>query len=101
MALTDVQRESIYRLQLNEPNSLGYFKHLSQLAHDMRQSSVNVVESHSGMNRPKSLKLMDKIKEIGIAEVRGGGGGVPKTLHWADGVDSREVGLAALSGPLR
>lgn len=101
MALTDAQRESIYRLRLKEPNSQSYFKHLAELARNMRESSVNVVETYSGMNRPKSLALMRKIAELGIAKIHGGGAGVDTTLQWVDGVDSREVGRAALAGPLR
>jgi hypothetical protein len=58
MALTDAQREAIYRLARRDTNYVRFFKYLSALQLNMRQSSVAVVENHSGMNRTRSLELM-------------------------------------------
>ena len=92
MALTDAQREAIYRLRRKRPNADGLFKHLAELKHNMRETSLNVVETYSGLNRQLSLELMREIAETGVATVRGGGGGVASFLAWAEGIDSREIG---------
>lgn len=92
MALTDAQREAIYRLRLNKPQAIGLFKHLAELQRNMRQTSVSVVESSSGLNRKLSLELMHDIEKAGVAKVLGGGGGQESYLAWADSVDCREIG---------
>ncbi|HRP11673.1 MAG TPA: hypothetical protein PLK37_11605 [Terricaulis sp.] len=92
MALTDAQREAIYRLRRRRPNADGLFKHLAGLQRNMRETSVSTVEDASGLNRPLALELMREIAQAGVASVRGGGGGQESYLAWADGVDSREVG---------
>ena len=92
MALTDGQREAIYRLRLRKPIATGLFKHLAELQRNMRETSVSVVENASGLNRPLSLELMREIAETGVASVRGGGGGQESYLAWSDGVDCREIG---------
>ncbi len=91
MALTDAQREAIYRLRLRKPNATGLFKHLAQLQRNMRETSVSVVEQASGLNRQLSLELMREIAETGVATFRGGGGR-ESYLAWANEVDIREVG---------
>lgn len=58
----------------------------------LKETSLNVVETYSGLNKQGSLELMREIAETGVATVRGGGGGVASFLAWADGVDIREVG---------
>ena len=100
MALSDAQRERIYRLAQGERNYIRFFKYLSELQHNMKQSAVTVVESHSNLNRPSSLELMRKIAEIGVAEMHPGGGGQVSYLVWAPDVDIREVGRSA-DQPLR
>ena len=100
MALTDAQRERIYRLAQGERNYIRFFKYLSKLQHNMKQSAVTVVETHSNLNRKSSLDLMRMIAEIGVAEMHPGGGGQPSYLVWADDVDIREVGKSA-DKPLR
>jgi hypothetical protein len=100
MALSDAQRERIYRLAQGERNYIRFFKYLSELQHNMKQSAVTVVENHSNLNRKSSLELMRKIAEIGVAEMHHGGGGQPSSLLWAEGVDIREVGRSA-DKPLR
>jgi len=92
MALTDAQREAIYRLRLKKPNAVGLFKHLAELQRNMRETSVSVVETSSGLNRPLSLELMREIAETGVATVQGGHGARESYLAWADGVDCREIG---------
>ena len=66
----------------------------------MKETSLNVVETASGLNRQLSLELMREIAETGVATVRGGGGGVSSFLAWSDGVDIREVGKSTHE-PLR
>ena len=100
MALTDAQREAIYRLGRKQHNYTQFFKYLSALQLNMRQSSANVVENHSGLNRKNSLELMREIAATGVAEMHPGGGGEPSYLAWAEGVDIREVGRSA-DKPLR
>ena len=100
MALTDAQREAIYRLSRNQHNYTQFFKYLSELQHNMRQSAVTVVENHSGLNRKNSLDLMRKIAATGVAEMHPGGGGQSSYLAWANDVDIRDVGRAA-DRPLR
>lgn len=100
MALTDAQREAIYRLRLRKPSTNGLFKHLAELQRNMRKISVSVVESSSGLNRPLSLELMRDIAGTGVASVHGGGGGQESYLEWADGVDPRDVGKET-DAPLR
>lgn len=100
MALTDAQKERIYRLAQGERNYIRFFKYLSELQHNMRQSAVTVVENHSNLNRKASLDLMRKIAEIGVAKVHPGGGGQPSYLAWEGGIDIREVGRSA-DKPLR
>jgi hypothetical protein len=99
MPLTDAQREAIFRLGRRERNT-RFFKYLSQLQKNMRQSSADVVENHSGLNRENSLELMREIAAIGVAEMHPAGGGQPSYLAWKDGVDIREVGKSA-DQPLR
>ncbi|MEQ1619531.1 MAG: hypothetical protein ABL883_14445 [Terricaulis sp.] len=100
MPLTDGQREAIYRLRLKRPGATGLFNHLAGLQRNMRETSVSVVETSSGLNRHLSIELMNEIAEAGVATVHGGGGGKETYLSWADGVDSREVGNGA-DQPLR
>jgi hypothetical protein len=100
MALTDAQREAIYRLGRKQHNYTQFFKYLSALQLNMRQSSANIVENHSGLNRKNSLELMREIAATGVAEMHPGGGGEPSYLAWAEGVDIREVGRSA-DKPLR
>lgn len=100
MALTDAQREAIYRLGLKERSYTRYFKYLSALQLNMRQCSASVVETKSGLNRENALELMREIAEIGVAEFHPAGGGQPSYLAWKDGVDSRDVGRSA-DKPLR
>lgn len=99
MALTGEQREAIYRIAQRRPNTLQFFKYLSQLQLNMRQSSVSVVENHSGLNHKNSLDLMREIAATGVAEMHAGGG-QPSYLAWRDDVDIREVGNSA-DKPLR
>ncbi|QGZ94096.1 hypothetical protein [Terricaulis silvestris] len=99
MALTDAQREAIYRLARREQNYVRFFRYLSELKLNMRQSSVAVVEDHSGLNHKNSLDLMRQIAETGVAEMHSGGG-EPSYLMWRDDVDIREVGKSA-DKPLR
>lgn len=100
MPLTDAQREAIYRLAQGERNYIRFFRYLSALQHNMRQSAVTVVENHSNLNRTASLDLMRKIAAIGVAEMRHGGGDQPSYLAWGEDVDIRDVGKSA-DKPLR
>jgi hypothetical protein len=100
MALTGEQREAIYRLGRKQHGYTQFFKYLSALQKNMRQSSAEVVENHSGLNRKHSLELMREIAATGVAELHPGGGGQSSYLAWADGVDIREVGKSA-DTPLR
>jgi hypothetical protein len=95
MALTDAQREAIYRLGLKQRSYTLFFKYLSELQHNMKQSAVTVVETRSGLNRKHSLDLMREIAATGVAEMHHGGGGQVSYLAWANGVDIREVGKSA------
>ena len=74
MPLTDAQREAIYRLAQGERNYIRFFRYLSELQLNMRQSAVTVVEKHSNLNRKSSLDLMRKIAETGVAQMHTGGG---------------------------
>ncbi|MEZ5959990.1 MAG: hypothetical protein R3C30_06115 [Hyphomonadaceae bacterium] len=100
MPLSDAQREAIYRLGRKQHNYTQFFKYLSMLQKNMRQSSTEVVENHSGLNRPNSLELMREIAATGVAEFRHGGGGQSSYLAWGEGIDIREVGKSA-DQPLR
>jgi hypothetical protein len=92
MALTDLQREAIYRLRLKQPAVGGLLKHLAELKLNMRETSLNVVETYSGLNKQGSLELMREIAATGVATLGGGGGGVASYLAWADSIDIREIG---------
>ncbi len=92
MALTDAQREAIYRLRLKKPQAIGLFKHLAEMQQRRSKTSVSVVEDASGLNRPLSLELMREIAETGVASVQGGGGGQESYLEWAEGIDCRAIG---------
>ena len=100
MPLSDAQREAIYRLGRKQHNYTQFFKYLSMLQKNMRQSSADVVENHSGLNRKSSLELMREIEVTGVAKLHHGGGGQSSYLAWEDGVDIREVGRSA-DQPLR
>jgi hypothetical protein len=100
MPLTDAQREAIYRLGRSQHNYTQFFRYLSELQHNMRQSSVNVVENKSGLNHKNSLDLMRKIAETGVAKMHLGGGGQASYLAWSEEVDIRDVGRSA-DKPLR
>src|SRR5262245_20322410 len=100
MALTDAQREAIYRLAKREQNYVRFFRYLSELKLNMRQSSVAVVEDHSGLNTKLSLELMREIEKTGVAKLHKAGGGQASYLAWEDNVDIREVGKSA-DQPLR
>jgi hypothetical protein len=100
MALTDAQREAIYRLGRKQHNYTQFFKYLSALQKNMRQSSADVVENQSGLNRKNSLELMREIEATGVAKLHPGGGGQSSYLAWEEGVDIREVGKSA-DQPLR
>jgi hypothetical protein len=100
MALTDAQREAIFRLGRKDRNYTRFFKYLSELQRNMRQSTADVVENHSGLNRKNSLELMREIAATGVAELHPGGGGQSSYLAWAEDVDIREVGKSA-DKPLR
>ena len=71
MALTDAQREAIYRLRLKKPNANGLFKHLAEMQQRRSKTSVSVVEGSSGLSRTLSLELMREIAETGVAAVHG------------------------------
>lgn len=92
MALTDAQRERIFRLRRERPAVVGLLNHLAELQHKMNKTSLNVVETYSGLNSKGALELMREIEETGVANIRGGGGGVASYLEWAEGVDVREIG---------
>ncbi|MBS0386101.1 MAG: hypothetical protein JSS00_12215 [Proteobacteria bacterium] len=100
MALTDEQRESVYRLVRKQPKFKPFFDYLADLKHNMKESSLNVVETQSGLNKQGSLELMREIAATGVASVGGGGGGVSSYLVWADGIDIRDVGRSSRE-PLR
>jgi len=90
--LTDAQRESIYRIRRTRPQADGLFRHLAAYKIRIKETSLNVVETYSGLNRHGSLELMREIEQTGLATIHGGGGGVASFLTWADGIDIREVG---------
>jgi len=92
MAMTGEQRESIFRLRRERPAICGLLKHLAELKHNMRETSLNVVETYSGLNKQGSLELMRAIEKTGVATIGGGGGGVASFLKWAENVDVREIG---------
>ncbi|MFZ2031520.1 MAG: hypothetical protein WAU68_14500 [Vitreimonas sp.] len=92
MPLNDEQREGIYRLRLKQPAVGGLLRHLAELKLNMRETSLNIVETHSGLNKKGSLELMHEIARTGVATIGGGGGGVASFLKWADSVDVREIG---------
>lgn len=100
MALTDAQREAIYRLGRKQHNYTRFFKYLSELQRNMKQSSADVVENQSGLNRSHSLELMREIASTGVAKLHPGGGGHSSYLAWEDNVDIRDVGRSA-NMPLR
>ncbi|MBX3431587.1 MAG: hypothetical protein KF779_18525 [Hyphomonadaceae bacterium] len=58
----------------------------------MKETSLNVIETYSGLNKHGSLELMRELAETGLATLRGGGGGVASFLAWAENIDIREVG---------
>ncbi len=90
--LTDAQREAIYRIRRTRPQAEGLFKHLAGYKIRVKETSLNVVETHSGLNKHGSLELMRELAETGLATMRGGGAGVASFLAWADSIDIREVG---------
>jgi len=100
MALTDEQRESVYRLVKNQPNYRPFFSYLAGLKLNLKESSLNVVETQSGLNHQHSLELMRQIAATGLARVHPGGRGGPSYLSWADDIDIREVGRS-VDNPLR
>lgn len=100
MLITDAQHEELYRLRRRKPNAEGFFKHLAQLQRNMRETSVSVVETSSGLNRHLSLELMREIAQTGVASLHGGGGGKESYLAWSDGVDGREIAKITAT-PLR
>lgn len=99
MALTDAQREAIYRLGRKEKN-VRFFRYLSALKKNMRQSSADVVENQSGLNREFSIELMRDIAATGVAEYHAAGGGNSSYLAWGESIDIRDVGKSA-DQPLR
>lgn len=90
--LTDAQREAIYRIRRKRPQADGLFKHLAAYKIRVKETTLNVVETYSGLNKHGSLELMRDLADTGLATLRGGGGGVASFLAWADNVDIREVG---------
>ncbi len=94
MPLTDAQREAIYRLGRRERN-VRFFRYLSELKKNMRQSSADVVENQSGLNREFSIELMREIAATGVAEFHAAGGGNSSYLAWREDIDIREVGKSA------
>lgn len=94
MPLTDAQREAIYRLGRREKN-VRFFRYLSALQRNMRQTSADVVENQSGLNREFSIELMRDVAATGVAEYHAAGGGHSSYLAWADDIDIREVGKSA------
>jgi hypothetical protein len=61
----------------------------------MRQSSADVVENQSGLNREFSIELMREIAATGVAEFHAAGGGNSSYLAWRDDIDIRDVGKSA------
>jgi hypothetical protein len=90
--MTDLQREAIFRLRRERPAIGGLLRHLAELKHNMRETSLNVVETYSGLNKQGSLELMREVEKAGVAAIGGGGGGVASFLKWADNIDVREIG---------
>ncbi|MBK8542633.1 MAG: hypothetical protein IPL62_03100 [Caulobacteraceae bacterium] len=99
MPLSDAQREAIYRLGRKQHNYTQFFKYLSMLQKNMRQSSADVVENHSGLNRKNSLELMREIEATGVAKLHPAVA-ANQLFGWEDGVDIRDVGKSA-DQPLR
>jgi hypothetical protein len=98
--LTDAQREAVYRIRRKRPQADGLFRHLAGYKIRIKETSLNVVETYSGLNKQGSLELMREIAETGLATIRGGGGGVASFLAWEESVDIREVG-SDTDAPLR
>lgn len=98
--LSDAQREAVYRIRRKRPQADGLFKHLAAYKIRIKETSLNVVETYSGLNKQGSLELMRELADTGLATIRGGGGGVPSFLAWADSIDIREVG-SETDEPLR
>jgi len=92
MPLNDGQRERIYKLVRDEPIYKPFFDYLAALKLNLKESSLNVVETQSGLNHDRSLDLMRKIAETGVADVRGGHGKSASYLVWGEDIDLREVG---------
>lgn len=90
--LTDADREKVYRIRRKLPQADGLFKHLAGYKIRIKETSLNVVETYSGMNKQGSLDLMRELAGTGLATLRGGGGGVATFLEWDERVDIREVG---------
>lgn len=90
--LTDAQRGAVYRIRRKQPQADGLFKHLAAYKIRVKETSLNVVETYSGLNRHGSLELMRDLAGTGLATLRGGGGGVASFLTWDDKIDIREVG---------
>lgn len=98
MALTYAQKEAIFRLGRKEKN-IRFFRYLSALQRNMKQSSADVVENQSGLNREFSIELMRDIAATGVAEYHAAGGGNSSYLAWGEGIDIREVGKSADQPP--
>lgn len=98
MALTYSQKEAIFRLGRKEKN-VRFFRYLSELQRNMKQSSADVVENHSGLNREFSIELMRDIAATGVAEYHAAGGGNSSYLAWGKDIDIREVGKSADQPP--
>ena len=84
----------------SQPNYIPFFKYLTGLQLNMRQSSLSVVEHRSGLNQKNALDLMRHIAATGVAEIHHGGGGQASYLTWAEDIDIRDVGHSA-DRPLR
>ena len=78
--LTDAQREAVYRIRRKRPRADGLFKHLAAYKIRVSETSLNVVEKHSGLNKHGSLELMRDLADTGLAKMCGGGGGVASYL---------------------
>jgi hypothetical protein len=92
MALTDAQREKIYKLVRDQPKYQPFFEYLAGLGHNTHESSLKVVQDKSGLNEQLSRGLMKDIEATGLAGIRGGGNGVQNFLAWDENIDVREVG---------
>ncbi len=101
MPLTGEQRESVYRLVKNQPKYQPFFEYLAGLGQNTHKSSLEVVQTRSGLNEQLSRKLMHDVEnETHLAKVQGGGNGVQQFLAWKEDVDVREVGRS-FREPLR